>query len=144
MPHLPWGDYLREVGSAPLKFWALEPHFMWDWYVNMSKIVSAVPWNCQHGAKNLACHGDFLSMCKWGFTDWFWKVPSRGGEWSIKIFNSSQNLPLLDLLAKFKWLLACSSSPNFAVARMLAFLSVLLDILWIFRWIKVKVILYGA
>ena len=95
-----WGDYLREVVSAPLKFWALEPHFMWDWYVNMSKIVRAVPWNCQHGAKNLACHGDFLSMCKWGFTDWFWKVPSRGGEWSIKIFTSSQNFTFARLARK--------------------------------------------
>ena len=44
----------------------------------------------------------------------------RGDEWSIKIFNCSQILPLLDLLAKFKRVLACSCSPNFCVARKLA------------------------
>ena len=37
----------------------------------------------------------------------------RGDEWSIRIFNCSQNLPLLDLLAKFKRVLASSCSPNF-------------------------------
>ena len=35
-------DY-REVVSAPLKFWALVSHYMWDRYVYMSKIGSAVP-----------------------------------------------------------------------------------------------------
>ena len=44
----------------------------------------------------------------------------RGDEWSIKIFNCSQSLPLLDLRAKFKRVLACSCSPNFCVARKLA------------------------
>ena len=36
-------DYLREVVSAPLQFWALVPHYMWDRYVYTSKLGSAVP-----------------------------------------------------------------------------------------------------
>ena len=39
----PCRDYLREVVSAPLKFWALVPHYIWDRYVYTSKIGSAVP-----------------------------------------------------------------------------------------------------
>ena len=39
----PCRDYLREVVSAPLKFWALVPPYMWDRYVHTSKIESAVP-----------------------------------------------------------------------------------------------------
>ena len=34
-------DYLREVVSAPLKFWALVPHYIWDRYVYTLKIGSA-------------------------------------------------------------------------------------------------------
>ena len=44
----------------------------------------------------------------------------RGDEWSIKIFNCSQNFTLLNLFAKFKRVLACSCSSNFCVARKLA------------------------
>ena len=45
---------------------------------------------------------------------------NRGDEWSIKIFNCSQNLTVCSL----------ARAPKiFAVARMLAFLSVLLEIL---------------
>ena len=64
----PPGDYLREVVSAPLKFWALVPHCIWDRYVYTSKIGSTVPKNRQHGAKNLACRADFFSACKWGLS----------------------------------------------------------------------------
>ena len=39
----PCRDYLPEVVSAPLKFWALVPHCIWDRYVYTSKIGSAVP-----------------------------------------------------------------------------------------------------
>ena len=39
----PCRDYLRGVVSAPLKFWALVPHYIWDRYVYTSKIGSAVP-----------------------------------------------------------------------------------------------------
>ena len=60
----------------------------------------------------------------------------------LKFLTARKILPLLDLLAKFKRVLACSRVTNiFAVARMLAFLSVLLEILWILLWIKVNVIL---
>ena len=45
---------------------------------------------------------------------------SRGDEWSIKIFNCSQNFTFARFLAKFKPVLACSCSPNFCVARKLA------------------------
>ena len=48
------------------------------------------------------------------------RIIVRGDEWSIKSFNCSQILPLLDLLAKFKRVLPCSCSPNFCVARKLA------------------------
>ena len=54
-------DCLREVVSAPLKFWALVPHYVWDRHVYTSKIGSAVPWNRQLGAKSLACRADFLA-----------------------------------------------------------------------------------
>ena len=57
----PCRDLLREVVSAPLKFWALVPHYIWDRYVYTSKIVSAVPSNRQYSAKNLACRADFLA-----------------------------------------------------------------------------------
>ena len=36
-------DYLLKVVSAPLKFWALVLHYIWDRYVYTSKIGSAVP-----------------------------------------------------------------------------------------------------
>ena len=62
----------------------------------------------------------------------------------LKLLTARKILPLLDLLAKFKRVLACSCSPIFAVARILAFLSVLLEILEILLWVKVNVILYGA
>ena len=39
----PCRDYFPEVVSAPLKFWALVPHFIWDQYVYSSKIGSALP-----------------------------------------------------------------------------------------------------
>ena len=39
----PCRDYLREVVSAPLKFWALVKHYIWDPCVYTSKIGSAVP-----------------------------------------------------------------------------------------------------
>ena len=51
------------------------------------------------------------------------------------LFNCSQNLNECSLARTPKF---------FAVARMFAFLSVLLKILWILPWIKVNVILYGA
>ena len=38
----------------------------------------------------------------------------------LKFLTSRKILPLLDLLAKFKRVLACSCSPNFGVARKLA------------------------
>ena len=48
----------------------------------------------------------------------------------LKFLIAHKILPLLDLLAKFKGMLACSCSRQiFAVARKLAFLSVLLEIL---------------
>ena len=62
----PCRDYLQEVVSAPLKFWALVLHYMWDRYICTSKIGSAVPYNRQHNAKNLGCRADFFSACKWG------------------------------------------------------------------------------
>ena len=63
----------------------------------------------------------------------------------LKFLTARKILPLLDLLAKFKQVLANARAPQiFAVARMLAFLSVLLEILCILLWIKVNVILYGA
>ena len=51
------------------------------------------------------------------FAAWLLAFPKsfRGDEWSIKIFNSSQNFifaRLDDLLAKFKPVLACSCSQN--------------------------------
>ena len=58
----PCRDLLREVVLAPLKFWALVPHYIWDRYVYTSKIVSAMPSNRQHSAKNLACRADFLAL----------------------------------------------------------------------------------
>ena len=48
-------------------------------------------------------------------------VNLRGDEiGSIKILTARKILPLLDLLAKFIRVLACSCSPNFCVARKLA------------------------
>ena len=47
----------------------------------------------------------------------------------LKILTARIILPSLDLLAKLKPVLACSCSPNFSIARKLAFLSVLLEIL---------------
>ena len=38
----------------------------------------------------------------------------------LKFLTARKILPLLDLLAKFKRVLACSCSPNFCVARTLA------------------------
>ena len=38
----------------------------------------------------------------------------------LKFLTARKILPLLDLLAKFKRVLACSCSPNFCVARKLA------------------------
>ena len=38
----------------------------------------------------------------------------------LKLLTAGKILPLLDLLAKFKRVLACSCSPNFCVARKLA------------------------
>ena len=38
----------------------------------------------------------------------------------LKYLTARKILPLLDLLAKFKRVLACSCSPNFCVARKLA------------------------
>ena len=38
----------------------------------------------------------------------------------LKFLTARKILPLLDLLAKFKVLLACSCSPNFCVARKVA------------------------
>ena len=43
VPKNPCRDYLRKVVSAPLKFWALVPHCIWDRYVYTSKSGSAVP-----------------------------------------------------------------------------------------------------
>ena len=43
-----------------------------------------------------------------------------GDEWSITVLTARKILPLLDLLGKFKRVLACSCSPNFCVARKLA------------------------
>ena len=64
----------------------------------------------------------------------------------LKFLTALKILSLLDLLAKFKRVLAFNvRAPKiFAVARMLAFLSVFLEILWIVLWIKVNVILCGA
>ena len=63
----------------------------------------------------------------------------------LKFLTARKILPLLDLLAKCKRVLACSCSRQiFAVARKLAFLSVLLEILYILLWVKVNVILYDA
>ena len=46
---------------------------------------------------------------------------SRGDEWSIKIFNCSQNFTLLDLLAKFKRVFACSCSWSCSQGRKATF-----------------------
>ena len=43
----------------------------------------------------------------------------------LKFLTARKILPLLDLLAKFKRVLACSCSQNFCTACKLAFLSVL-------------------
>ena len=53
---------------------------------------------------------------------------SRGVEWYLKTFKC--------LLAHAREI--------FAIARMLAFLSVLLEIFQILRWVKINVILYGT
>ena len=62
----PCRDYLLEVDSAPLKFWAPVPHYVWDRYVYSPKlrvpclkIVSTAP------KFGVPCH--FFSVCKWGF-----------------------------------------------------------------------------
>ena len=39
---------------------------------------------------------------------------------ALKFLTARKTLPFLDLLAKFKRVLACSCSPNFCVARKLA------------------------
>ena len=39
----PCRDYIWEVVSASLKFWAPVPYYVWDRYVYMSKTGSAVP-----------------------------------------------------------------------------------------------------
>ena len=48
-----------EVG-APLKFWAPVPKFFQDRYVYTAITNSAVPKNCQYGAKILGCRANFL------------------------------------------------------------------------------------
>ena len=53
-------DYLPEVVSAPLKFWAPVPKFFQDRYVYTAITGSAVPKNCQYGAKILGCRANFL------------------------------------------------------------------------------------
>ena len=53
----------------------------------------------------------------------------RGIEWSYNFSTARKILPLLDLLAKFRQVLACSCSQNFAIARMLGFSLTLLDFL---------------
>ena len=57
----PCRDYILEVVSAPLKFWAPVSHYIWHQYVYTTKIGSGVPKNRQHGAKNLACRAAFLA-----------------------------------------------------------------------------------
>ena len=56
-------------------------------------------------------------------------VEIRGIEWSYNFSTARKILPLLDLLAKFRRVLACSCSQNFATARMLEFSLTLLDFL---------------
>ena len=53
----------------------------------------------------------------------------RGIEWSYNFSSARKILPLLDLLAKFRRVLACSCSQNFAIARMLGFSLTLLNFL---------------
>ena len=53
-------DYLPEVVSAPLKFWAPVPKFFQDRYVYTAITDSAVPENCQYGANILGCRANFL------------------------------------------------------------------------------------
>ena len=45
---------------APLKFWAPMPKFFQDRYVYTAITDSAVPKNCQYGAKILGCRANFL------------------------------------------------------------------------------------
>ena len=47
----------------------------------------------------------------------------------LEFLTAHNILSLLDLLAKFKRVIACPRPQIFAVARMLAFLSVLIEIL---------------
>ena len=47
-------------------------------------------------------------------------IHNRGVNGPLKFLTARKILPLLDLLAKFKRVLACSCSPNFCVARKLA------------------------
>ena len=49
-----------EVVSATLKFWAPVPKFFQDRYVYTAITDSAVPKNCQYGAKILGCRANFL------------------------------------------------------------------------------------
>ena len=53
-------DYLPEVVSAPLKFWAPVSKFFQDRYVYTAITDSAVPKNCQYGANILGCRANFL------------------------------------------------------------------------------------
>ena len=62
----------------------------------------------------------------------------------LKVLTARKILPLFDLLTNLNECSPVRAPKIFAVARMLAFLSVLLEILGILLWIKVNVILYGA
>ena len=53
----------------------------------------------------------------------------RGIEWSYNFSTARKILPLLDLLAKFRRVLACSCSQNFVIARMFGFSLTLFDFL---------------
>ena len=53
-------DYLPEVVSAPLKYWAPVPKFFQDRYVFTAITDSAIPKNCQYGANILGCRANFL------------------------------------------------------------------------------------
>ena len=60
-------DYLPEVVSAPLKFWAPVPKFFQDRYVYTAITGSGIPKNCQYSAKILWCCANFLMHVKMGF-----------------------------------------------------------------------------
>ena len=57
------------------------------------------------------------------------QINKRSIEWSYNFSTARKILPLLDLLAKFRRVLACSCSQNFAIARMLGFSLTLFDFL---------------